>query len=45
MLEIIIWGIVGALLGWQAPQPFWAKIVQSIIVAWFKKLINRKKQD
>jgi hypothetical protein len=28
MLETILWIAVGAFVGWNFPQPFWAKLVQ-----------------
>lgn len=28
MLEIIFWILVGAFIGWNFPQPAWAKAVQ-----------------
>jgi hypothetical protein len=31
MLDILFWVAVGAFVGWNFPQPFWAKIVQEKI--------------
>ena len=33
MLDILFWIAVGAFVGWNFPQPFWAKIVQEKIQA------------
>lgn len=29
MLDILLWVAVGAFIGWNFPQPFWAKAIQS----------------
>jgi hypothetical protein len=31
MIDTLIWIAVGAFIGWNFPQPFWAKIVQEKI--------------
>ena len=31
MLDIILWIAVGAFIGWNFPQPSWAKVVQAKI--------------
>jgi len=36
MLEMIFWVAVGALIGWNFPQPAFAKAFQDKIVSWFK---------
>jgi hypothetical protein len=36
MLDIIFWIAVGAFIGWNFPQPFWAKIVQEKITSLIK---------
>lgn len=36
-METLFWIIVGALIGWNFPQPAWAKLVQTKIVDFFKK--------
>ena len=36
MLDIILWIAVGAFVGWNFPQPFWAQAVQAKIVALIK---------
>ncbi len=33
MLDIILWVGVGAFLGWNLPQPFWAKAFQKMVEA------------
>lgn len=37
MLETIFWIAVGAFVGWNFPQPFWAKIIQEKITGLFSK--------
>jgi hypothetical protein len=36
MLEILFWLAVGAFIGWNFPQPFWAKMIQEKIQSYFK---------
>lgn len=36
MLSEIIFLLIGAFIGWNFPQPTWAKKVQAKIVAWWK---------
>jgi hypothetical protein len=36
-METLFWVAVGAFVGWNFPQPFWAKIVQAKIVDMFAK--------
>lgn len=31
MLDILFWLLIGAFVGWNFPQPFWAKIMQEKI--------------
>lgn len=31
MLDILFWVAVGAFIGWNLPQPFWAKMLQEKI--------------
>jgi len=38
MLDILFWIAVGAFIGWNFPQPFFAKIVQEKI----KTILTRK---
>ena len=38
MLEIFMWVAVGAFVGWNLPQPFWAKMVQAKIETWWANL-------
>jgi len=37
MLETIFWLLVGAFVGWNFPQPDYAKSIQSKILGLFKK--------
>jgi hypothetical protein len=37
MLETLFWVALGAFVGWNFPQPFWAKIVQEKISTFFNK--------
>jgi hypothetical protein len=39
MLDIIFWIAVGAFVGWNFPQPFWARAIQAKIT----NLIKDKK--
>jgi len=36
MLEILFWVAVGAFVGWNFPQPGYAKLIQAWIMSWFK---------
>lgn len=37
MLEILFWIAIGAFVGWNFPQPWWAKTIQARAVDFFKK--------
>ena len=37
MLDTLLWVAVGAFVGWNFPQPFWAKIIQNKIQAMIAK--------
>lgn len=37
MLDTLLWIAVGAFIGWNFPQPFWAKIVQEKLVNLIRK--------
>lgn len=37
MADIIIWIIVGMFIGWNLPQPFWAKWLQNKVKGWISK--------
>jgi hypothetical protein len=37
MLDIIFWLAVGAFVGWNFPQPFWARAIQEKIVSMIKE--------
>jgi len=39
MLDTLLWIAVGAFVGWNFPQPFWAKMIQDKI----KSIINKEK--
>jgi hypothetical protein len=36
MLEALFWILVGAFIGWQVPQPEWAKTLQEKVLSIFK---------
>lgn len=44
MLEIAFWILVGAFIGWNCPQPAFAKLVQekyiSPVIGWLKNKIR-----
>ena len=37
MLETLFWALVGAFIGWNFPQPEFAKKLQAKVLAVFKK--------
>lgn len=37
MLDILLWVAVGVFVGWNFPQPFWAKAIQDKISGFFVK--------
>jgi hypothetical protein len=37
MLDTLFWFALGAFVGWNFPQPFWAKIIQEKIQSLFAK--------
>jgi hypothetical protein len=37
MLDIILWIAIGAFIGWNFPQPWWAKTIQEKVTALIKK--------
>ena len=37
MLDIILWIAVGAFVGWNFPQPQFAKSIQAKVLGFFKK--------
>jgi hypothetical protein len=41
MLEALFWIAVGAAIGWNFPQPSWAKVAQEKIVGWFGSLFGK----
>jgi len=36
-MDMIIYILLGAFIGWNFPQPFWAKIIQAKLVDMFAK--------
>lgn len=36
MTDILLWVAVGAFIGWNFPQPFWATFVQEKVKGFFK---------
>lgn len=41
MLTTLFWICVGILIGWNLPQPTWAKTMQEKVVAAIKQLGNK----
>lgn len=41
MLDILLWVAVGTFIGWNFPQPTYAKWFQDWVVARWKSLTNR----
>jgi hypothetical protein len=37
MLDIILWILVGAFVGWHIPEPTWAKVVKEKVLSLVKK--------
>ena len=37
MLEALIYILIGAFIGWNLPQPSWAKNIQTKILSYIKK--------
>lgn len=37
MTDTLLWVAIGAFIGWNFPQPFWAVWVQEKFKAWLKK--------
>jgi len=37
MLDTLLWILVGAFIGWNFPQPFWAKMLEAKIRAMISK--------
>lgn len=37
MIDTIIWIIIGAFIGWNLPQPSWAKTIQEKIQSFISK--------
>lgn len=43
MLDILLWIVVGMFIGWNFPQPLYAKLLQEKIVAWIKRNEHEKR--
>ena len=41
MLGILFWVLVGIVIGWQIPQPEFAKVLQDRVVNWWKELTGQ----
>lgn len=37
MLEALVYIIIGAFIGWNLPQPEWAKSIQTKIISYIKR--------
>lgn len=37
MMDMMVWMLVGAFIGWHVPQPGWAKWMQDKVMGMFKK--------
>jgi hypothetical protein len=37
MVDILFWIAVGTFIGWNFPQPFWAKFIQDKIMGMWKQ--------
>jgi hypothetical protein len=42
MWSILFWICVGILIGWNLPQPAWAKLLQDKTIAAIKRLVNKR---
>ncbi len=42
MLMILFWVAVGIVIGWNLPQPPWARDIQDRVVTTFNELTGRK---
>lgn len=40
MMDILLWVVVGLVVGWNLPQPAWAAWVQAKVVGFFKGLLG-----
>lgn len=41
MIEMTVYILIGMFIGWNLPQPDYAKMIQDKVVAWFKGFFNR----
>lgn len=37
MLDIVLWILVGAFIGWHIPEPTWARIIKEKALSFFSK--------
>lgn len=42
MLESLFWLLVGIVIGWNLPQPDWAKDMQDRVVKFFRELTGKR---
>jgi len=42
MMDIIFWVIVGAFVGWNMPQPWYAKTIQNWILTKIKNITTKE---
>jgi hypothetical protein len=42
MLGTLVWVAVGAFIGWNLPQPFWAVAVQELVKAKWNSFTSKK---
>lgn len=40
MMDILFWVAVGAFVGWNFPQPFWARILQKKVQSMLVKKVD-----
>lgn len=40
-MNIIVSVLIGIAIGWNLPQPAWAKYVQEKVTTWFKGIIQK----
>jgi uncharacterized membrane protein YeaQ/YmgE (transglycosylase-associated protein family) len=36
MLDLVVVGLIGAFIGWNIPQPWWARYIQEKVASFFK---------
>ncbi|MCG6939800.1 MAG: hypothetical protein LJE69_00920 [Thiohalocapsa sp.] len=45
MLQIVFWVLVGILIGWNLPEPAWARQMQDGVVNFVKELLGKSKSQ